>query len=270
MVEQGGCGFVMRAAVLSIATGKYVDFLANWKRTIRANLLPGVQICMFVFTDAALQPEADFVPLAVTHLPWPLTTLFKFRYFRSIAPQLAAFDLVIHIDMDMYVAAPVHESDLLGDGRPLFGVRHPFWQGQPRDFLETNPASLAYLPAWQRRGMQYCQGCLWGGRTVQVIQLLEACDTAVEADLRRNVIAKWHDESHLNRYFQANRHSVHTLSPSFAYPEGYGAPYEARIVHIAKDDRAYQGTEPAHPRFRWLGPLREPVRRARRWVSRSR
>jgi len=88
--------------------------------------------------------------------------------------------------------------------------------------------------------------------------------------LNQHIIARWYDESHLNRYFSAHRARVQTLSSSFAYPEHSGEPYEAKIVHIAKDDRAYQSflARRVEPRFLWLGPLWDPLRRAKQWALR--
>lgn len=237
----------MKVAILTIATGKYIDFLETWVGTVREKFLPGASKKMFIFTDAPLRSEPDLAFIPTAQLPWPLTSLFKFRYFKSIEKDLQAYDYIVHIDMDMYVANTIEEHELFDIATPYFGTLHPYWTGNTAAFYEKNPLSQAYISPRLPVPKVYWQGCFWGGRGSEVLALLTTCSTWIEMDLNRHIIARWYDESHLNKFFRAQPTLVRTLSPAYAYPQFWSGPYEKKIVHIEKDDAKYQSYLVAFP-----------------------
>ena len=88
----------------------------------------------------------------------------------------------------------------------------------------------------------YYQGCFWGGKVPAVLSMIDELEAWGNRDLEKDVIAQWHDESHINRYFIDREFDVHTFGPEYAYPEVFDehCNFEPKIVHLAKDNSKYQ------------------------------
>ena len=72
--------------------------------------------------------------------------------------------------------------------------------------------------------------------------MIDELEDRTNDDLKRHIVALWHDESHINRFFIENQDKVHTFGPEFAFPEVFKdyCKFKPRIVHLAKDNSAYQ------------------------------
>ena len=53
-------------------------------------------------------------------------------------------------------------------------------------------------------------------------------------DFEKGIIAVWHDESHMNRYFIDNKPTL-ILDPSYCYHEGSNRPFKQRLVALSKN-----------------------------------
>jgi hypothetical protein len=82
---------------------------------------------------------------------------------------------------------------------------------------ETNKKSLAYTPRKLRK--TYVHGAIWFGKRDAFIHMCGILSKRTQLDLERSVIAKWHDESHLNWYV-AN-HKVTVLDNRFSGVKHY-------------------------------------------------
>jgi hypothetical protein len=172
--------------------------------------------------------------------------LYRFGTILKAKEDLQKFDFVLFLDADMRVVDTVTEEDLFTD-KKFIGVHHPchYMKMSPHtEFpgaFETNPQSCAAISKSDDIST-YWQGCLWGGKVPHVIDMMEELDRRTKDDETRNVIAEWHDESQMNKFFVENKSEVHTLGPSFAYPEIFKGfcSFKPTIVHLAKDNSAYQ------------------------------
>jgi len=237
----------MKLAVVFIGTNKYLNFLPSWYKACEKYLAPKTEKQYFVFTDGEIEGMPENVnAFSQEHLPWPYITLKRWDTILKASTPLEQFDYVLFLDADMRVVAEVTEEDLFTD-KKYIGVHHPchaMGMHPHTEFpgaFETNPQSLASVTE-DDDVSTYWQGCLWGGRVPYVIDMIKELDRRTMDDLDRDVIAVWHDESQMNKFFIENKEDVHTLGPQYAYPECFSdhCEFDSVIVHLAKDNSKYQ------------------------------
>ena len=236
-----------KVAICFIGTGKYIDFLPKYWENVESNFLPNTEKEFFVFTDGELEGTPDNVTvIQQKHLDWPYVTLLRFEIINKAKKELSGFSRVIFMDADTLVVDTVTEEEFLSD-KPLFGVHHPchFLGMQPHDThpgaFETNPKSKAGILNGDDVSV-YFQGCLWGGQVPYVLDMVDELESRTQKDLDNDIIAQWHDESQMNKFFAERREDVHVLQPKYAYPEVFkqSCNFEPKIVHLAKDNSEYQ------------------------------
>ena len=237
----------MNLSVIFIGTGKYLNFLPKWYESCEKYLVPNVNKQYYVFTDGELNdPPENMIPYYQEHLSWPNITLLRFGTILKASDFLSKSDWVLFLDADMLPVAEVTEEELFTD-KKYIGVHHPchFIGMNPHTkfpgAFEINQNSLACISEKDDTSV-YFQGCLWGGRVPDVIDMMKELDRRTQDDLSRDVIAIWHDESQMNKFFSERRNDVHVLHPSFAYPEVFSqyCNFDPKIVHLAKDNSKYQ------------------------------
>jgi hypothetical protein len=82
---------------------------------------------------------------------------------------------------------------------------------------ENRKKSSAYVPRRSRK--VYVCGGFWLGKKSSFEKLVSKLDAETNIDLANGVVAKWHDESHLNKWASENACTV--LEPSFCYDASY-------------------------------------------------
>jgi hypothetical protein len=82
---------------------------------------------------------------------------------------------------------------------------------------ETNKNSMAYVQRSERKN--YVCGGIWFGPNRSIKEMNEILAFRVNQDESRNVMAKWHDESHLNNF--ATNSDVNVLSPELCFDPNY-------------------------------------------------
>ena len=214
----------MKVAITFIGTNRYLDFLPKYYEHIEKYFLPNTEKVFLIFTDGELNELPNNIKVYhQEHLEWPYITLKRFEILNKAREEIEHCDWLVFLDADTRVVDTVTEEEFFSD-KPYFGVHHPCHalKMQPHTeypgAFETNTNSRAGVTEEDDTSMYY-QGCLWGGRVPEVMDMIEELDSRVEEDLSNDVIAVWHDESQLNKFYSEVKEDVHLLGPEYANTE---------------------------------------------------
>lgn len=198
------------------ATNKYTQFIQPFLDSCRKHFLKNHEVTYFVFTDRVrdVAPASDVVIVPTAHLPWPYVTLFRFENYYKAAQLFDGYDYVFASDVDMLFVNKAGD-EILGD---LVGTQHPYFQNMIRNQYTYEENSVSTACITRSRGERYFAGGFYGGKTMEFLKLVHTCAENIITDLKKNFIAVWHDESHINRYFVDNP-PTKILSSAYCYPE---------------------------------------------------
>lgn len=246
-----------KVAILYICIGKYIAFWKDFYISFEKNFLPEYEKEYFVFTD---HPDVyDETNNSRIHrvyqedLGWPGNTLFRFRMFCSVIPQLKNTEYTFFMNANVICLQQVTGSMILPVDSSLVVVQHPaYYNKKPYEFdYEFRKKSRAYIPCGS--GKVYVCGGINGGKTDSYISLIQTLAKNIDEDFKKGIIAKWHDESHINHYIYQNQ-DYRLLSPSFCYPEDWDIPFEP-ILLVREKSKVIELNRDKELRAKRLGSL---------------
>lgn len=238
--------------VMSVATNIYFDY---WKKMVISadeRSSESDRIIFFVFTDQIEKVEEFSKTLknvkvtghSIQSYGWPDATLLRYQIFRDQYSKMNT-DVLMHLDADMFlVANPWEKVRKLSANDQICLIEHPgFWRSKGLSRVtfylrypltmykdlrmminvggigawETHTQSTAFVPRKLRK--RYFCGGTWFGPRKKIGEMLEELSRQVSEDKTNGVIAKWHDESHLNKW--AIKKSINTYSPELCFDETY-------------------------------------------------
>jgi hypothetical protein len=219
-----------------IATGKYEIYADPLIESIEKFFMPGHDIKIILYTDSRKFIENLRNNLSVIQIenePWPNPTLKRFHYFLLGEKIIENSDFTFYIDVDSlfvnHVDLPLSEMD------GIIPTLHPGFYGKVGT-PERNPRSKAYLPV-DSDNLYFCGG-FFGGDSKSFIEMSKEIKKNIDEDLSAGIIAKWHDESHLNHYLFYNP-PKHILGNNFAIPENQISEFpNSPIVFLDKNHQA--------------------------------
>lgn len=220
----------MRVAILYICTGKYNQFFEGFYESAERFFLKGVaDIEYFVFTDNMSLINSPKVHLYKRECKgFPMDSLFRFDMFLSVKEEIQVFDYCFFFNANMLIVEPIG-LEFLPKKSSFEAVLSPGYYNKPawRYPYERRKASTAYIGPYQKP-YRYYMGSLNGGTSEAFIKFAETCSYRTHLDYDNGIIAKFHDESHLNKYMREVNGDA--LSPSYAFPEGSKIPCKPIIV----------------------------------------
>ncbi len=229
--------------ILYICTGPYKVFWKDFYNSFQKYFLPEYEKHYYVFTDGdKLEEEGNTEYIhyyKIENLPWPLITLLRFRFFLKAEEELKNYQFLMFVNANMVCDDYVYSKEFLPDikrGEKLFFTKHPgYCKEKPWNTpLDRNKKSSAYIP--YNRGNIYVIGALFGGYTESFLEMTRTLDERICEDLKRGIIAKWHDESHINHYI-LKKNNCRLLSAGYCYPVGFMIDEKKKISAVPKADK---------------------------------
>lgn len=220
--------------LISIATAKYSTLISELYNSYEEYFLPNIEKDYLIFTDLKNNvPDRNNILTAHTkHKAYPYTTLLRYETILNERSMLTKYDYIFYIDADTYCYSLITETDLFKNIKSFIGVKHPWFRNGLIGPFERNQKSTAYVEDKACLHVNYIQGCFWGGNSKSIITMLEELREKVRIDLRKGIIAVWHDESHLNKFSATNRGKFKYLHPGFSIPLGWNIKVPKKIIHI--------------------------------------
>jgi hypothetical protein len=225
-----------KIGIFYICTGKYDIFWNQFYESAEKFLCPELEKHYFVFTDSEQIKEGKNISkIHQQRLGWPDDTLMRFHMFIGIKEKVIDMDYLFFFNANIQFRKKIKPNEILpNNNEQLVAVIHPYYYDGPQGApYENNILSLAY--ANPDMAKHYVQGCLNGGLTKHYMSMAEQLAANIDRDKQEGIIAKWHDESHLNAYMIAHS-NYKVLNPGYAKPDGRkGLPFKERIVQLDKE-----------------------------------
>lgn len=213
----------MKIGILYICTGKYDIFWRDFYLSSEKYFMTWHEIHYFVYTDALEifdeRVNSRIHKIFQKNLPWPEVTLMRFDMFIKSEKILSDMDYLYFFNADLEFKQPIVDNIFLPPiSKELVATLHPWYFNKSRKTYpyENNSFSTAYIDKFS--WVSYFAWWLMGWRTVNFLAACKHIHNNILLDIKNNIVAKWHDESHWNNYL-VWRVDVHVLSPSFLYPE---------------------------------------------------
>jgi hypothetical protein len=183
-----------------IATNKYTIFLDQIIESAVKFFMTDSLLKFIIYTDSLdIEEKENLKVVHIEHEIWPGPTLKRFHYFCKGESLIEESDFSFYVDVDSTFTKEI-TSDIFGGIRTdcIIGTLHPgFYNsiGTP----ERNHESTACIP-YGSDNLYYCGG-FFGADSASFIEMSKKISGNIDLDLDKNIIAIWHDESHLNKYF---------------------------------------------------------------------
>jgi len=240
----------MKIAICFIGTGKYINLLPNYYNTINQYFIPECEKHFFVFTDGDIEDSPD--NMTVYHVddkvrPYnhddnmykSVGGLYRFDTIYDKVEDFKDYDWFVYIDSDYYCCSEnISYDEYFNDEKPFFGILHPTFTSYWSKFVgylphEKNKNSWAYVDDSEHDDT-YVQGCMWGGKVPQVLDMILELKEHTINDLENNIIPRAQDEAYLNRFRLNNLEDFHIVHPSFGKPGNLPDSefsFKAKMVH---------------------------------------
>ncbi|GAA6244107.1 hypothetical protein F030043B2_31490 [Bacteroides fragilis] len=223
----------MKIGIIYIVTGPYIKFWNEFYSSSQLYFCVEAEKNYEVFTDSS-ELASQRLPNVHMHLiedkGWIVNVSSKSKFICEIRNQLTSYDYIFYLNGNFKFISPIYCDEILPQAEHNYLTALSFSHYltiHPDHYpYDRNKNCNAFIPYGQ--GKYYFQGGFYGGRTQEVLSLSEWCRDAIEADFNKKVIARFHDESYINRYLLTQHPKV--LNDKYAFQDIW--PYEGEYKAI--------------------------------------
>jgi len=239
--------------IVSVATNQYLKYWKQMAESLDNSINESDRVFLHLFTDQPTDAKSFSLNLKyckvkiyeIPSLGWPEATLLRYQIFEKNLEDLTQ-EILMYLDADMIIVSNLlDELDEMYDPEQVSLVGHPgFWREghlfnktrlyaqNPRMAIsdlrmkialggigswESRRASRAFVS--RRRRNNYVCGGAWLGPNNLIKKLIIDLSREVTDDQKNNIIAIWHDESHLNSWASKNVYKL--LTPKYCHDATY-------------------------------------------------
>lgn len=181
---------------------------------------------------------------------WPYPTLLRYNLFLQEEQKLKDYDYIFYCDVDMRFVSVVGD-EILGPGltaaqHPMYALRKEYWPPyEPNDKSASyikRPGKVVEFQGQIRFMPLYFAGGFQGGKADKFIEAMKETKKLIEADMGKNYIPIWNDETAWNKYLSENIPET-ILTPSYIYPDSlvkeyyeplWGCAYQPKLMTLTK------------------------------------
>lgn len=225
--------------------GRYLEkYLARFLETAERHFMAGQRVVYYVFTErpaavprVALAPGRRLRVERVAREPrWQDVSMQRMRTLHeALGGRLGReAHFVLCMDVDQHFRG-AFGSEVLAESVAQLHAWHYHW---PRRLLpyERDARSAAALAPGE--GDFYYHAAVFGGSVAALRGLTEQCAGGLRRDRERGLEARWHDESHLNKFFWLHK-PAKVLSPEFCWSPQIGRRAEIRQPRLLWAPKEY-------------------------------
>jgi len=238
-----------------VATNRYVDLWCKIATQLNdlAKKNSDIEVTILLATDDSMRVKRvarslPFLKLRLKKIPsygWPEATLFRYQIIKDTG-RFLEYDICMYLDADMFIHGDFIKKIFLDiKNFEIALVQHPGFSiiNSARGYLNAAtdwkilkaailnlPRAPWHLGTWETRAesrafvdiekrKRYVHGAVWFGRPAAFESMCNLLSLNVERDRQKELIAIWHDESHLNWY--AAHHEVGILGSEYSWVKRY-------------------------------------------------
>ncbi|XP_061876118.1 histo-blood group ABO system transferase 2-like isoform X3 [Colius striatus] len=215
--------------VVTFAVEKYVQFIKGFMSSANKYFLAGHQVNFYLFTDnpeqishLQLAPENHLFVIPVqNHTRGQDISLRQMGIISTYIQSRFQYEVDYLYSIDIDVQLVEHVGVEIID--TLVGTISSWHYDTRRESKPYEPRAESRAAVPQGEGDFYYTASFYGGSVAEVYRLTRACFKGILEDRGNGIEARWHDESHLNKYLLEHK-PTRLLSPEYCWDAELSRP----------------------------------------------